>query len=384
MAVDATKIIDARAKAEVVWQDSQAVQSRKYMPKINTLGAILSQQTANFDQLKDRRNCGSVKLTWKALCAGTSTVLTGLTKVNSMLCTPTGSPSNTAVQTFTLDKIIKSSGFTIVDDLCQNVYEMEDLLTDGLLLQHKELVEKLSAYILAQTVSFKGANNFLDNGFATAAGGNLYKISAFDANAAVLVPYLLRVGEAHNMGDPFLLQGSAIYNNVYKDDKQAGTPADSGYSKMWADLNVVEDFKGFNALTMNNDFLMMDAGATALVTKYTGTAAPQTLKADYYLTTMPLLGGTIRDSQGEPLYVDVYHKREMVTIEEHGGVNRCVLGDTFQLELKFGYFLNPLACNAAYTGIIHFQKDMAIAPRGVQATLAPLPPDTMGLYQAIR
>lgn len=384
MAVDATKILDARAKAEETWQDSQAVKSRRYMPKTNTLTSILDQQTASFDPLKSRRNCGSIKLTWKALCPGNATIVTGMQKVNSMLCLPTGTPSNTAVSTYTLDKFIQSSGFTIVDDLCNNMYELEELLADGLMIQHKEIAEKLSAYVLAQTVSMKGANNYLDGGFASAAAGNLYEISAWDASAASLVPYLLRVGEAHNMTNPFLMQGSAIYNNLYKDGKQQGTPADSGYAKMWDDLSVVEDFKGFNALGMNDDFLLMDAGATALVTKYTGTATPTQLKSDYHLTTMPLLGGTIRDNQGEPLYVDVYHTRGMVAAETVGGVNRCFIGDTFQLELKFGYFLNPLACNDNYTGIIHFKKNATIAPRGVNATLAKMPPAAMGTYQGIR
>ena len=384
MAIAATKIIDARVRAEEIWADSQAVKSRQYMPKMKLTQTILGQQTADFSALKDRRNCGKVKVTWKALCQGTATLQTGITKINSFMCNISGTPSDTAVQEYTMDSAIQSSGFTITDDLCQNVYQLDELIADGLLMQHKEVVEKLGAFIIAKLVSFKGANNYLGNGLITAAAGNLYKIAGFDAVASTMVPYLLRAADNNEMGNPILLQGDALYNNLYRDNKQQDTQNDNGYMKMWNDLNIVEDFKTFNAASMNNDFLFIDSGAVALVTKYSGTEQPQELGWGEYLTTMPLLGGILVDAQGEQILVDVYQKRQKVVIETVGGKDRCVWGTTYQLELKLGMFLNPVACNNNYTGIIHFQKDDTLTPKGVSATWAKVPPEAMGVYQAIR
>ena len=83
MAVTATKILDAKVAAEQAWADSQAIKSRRYMPPMKTVGTILSQQTARLDALKDRRNCGTMKVGWKALCQGTPSITTGISKINA-------------------------------------------------------------------------------------------------------------------------------------------------------------------------------------------------------------------------------------------------------------------------------------------------------------
>lgn len=383
MTVIATKILDARAAAEEAWADSQAVKSRRYMPPLKTVGTILSQQTARLEPLKSRRNCGTMKVGWKALCQGTPSITTGITKINTFLCDIVGTGSNTAVATYTMDTAITSSGFEIEDDDCENLYTTEQLLTDGLLLQHKEIVEKLNEFVMSKLVSFAGANNYLGNGLVTDAGGDLYKVSSYDANAATLVPYLLRAADINKMSDPFVFTGDALYNNKYVDAKQKGTAADKGYWDMWGDAAIVEDFLTFNNLSMPNDFFFVDAGSVAIVTKYTGSAIPEEKDYGFWLSTQPLLGGIIRDNAGEPLYVDVYHKRQKRTKETVGGKTRCVMVDTFVLELKVNVFLNPLACNNNYTGVINFQKDATIPPFGVPASFAKLPDESMGAYQAV-
>jgi hypothetical protein len=383
MAVTATKILDAKVAAEQAWADSQAIKSRRYMPPMKTVGTILSQQTARLDALKDRRNCGTMKVGWKALCQGTPSITTGITKINTFLCNITGTGSNTAVATYTMDTEITSSGFTIEDDDCENMYTTEQLLTDGLLLQHKEIVEKLNDFVMSKLVTFAGDNLYLGNGLVTDAGGDLFKVSAYDANAATLVPYLSRAADINKMSDPFLFTGDALYNNKYIDQHQAGTPADKGYWKMWGEVATVEDFLTFNNLNMPNDFFYVDAGSVAIVTKYTGTLVPQEKDYGFWVSTQPLLGGILRDNAGEPIYVDVYHKRGKVVKETVNGQDRCVMADTFKLALKVNVFLNPLACNNDYTGVIHFQKDATIPPFGVPAQFAKLPDESMGAYQAI-
>lgn len=383
MPITATQFLDARIKAETDWQDSQAVKSRGYMPAMDTLLAILGQQTARFAPLKDRNNCGSVKVTWENACPVDSTIITGITKVNAMLCAPTGIGSSTTTADYGITKLLQSPGFTITDDQCQNTYDTVELIARGLLADHKSMAEKLCKYILAQLVTFSGANNYLGNGLITQAAGNINKISSYDAVAATMVPYLLRAADSNNMTAPFLLQGDMIYNNLYVDSKQEGTPADRGYMKMWRDLQVTEDFKAFAALSMSTDAFLIDYGSTALVTKYAGSTTQREIVADYYITSVPLMGGIFRDANGEPIMIDLYRRHQMVTVETVGGQTRCVEGDVFTHEMKFDYLLNPVACNNGYTGVIHYKKDATIAPFGVPASYAKIPEFAGQTYQAI-
>ena len=326
-----TALAHIQVKADSIWMDR--IQREDYVPEANVVKCIIDQTTAQFGELKGKKD-PTIDVGWINACDVSAASCTD--------CTISGSELSTNIEEYELSRT-QCAEFTVCEeDFRQNFFNIEDVIAKGFLKASLALDEWWAGQVVAVLNANVGVNELGDSGKGNVSGTTTYILPAYwDAN---LFGYFARAAIVNRFKRPMLISGANLFESKFIADFESCCENKSG---KFGTMDVCFDL--FNIDSVNTPDLMtymLNKGALAFVTKayYAGNSAANPVKyMDQHRWSMPsfYLPGVV---------YDVHYDNECSS-------QSCGDFMTHNFKVKtFGdILLNPVGCTATRTGILEFE-----------------------------
>lgn len=327
---------EIQLKTEQIWADNAA--NKDYLGEVEALTAIRAQQTVRLAPLQNPEKDDTVKLIWVKDCDETIADC-------SDECTVGGAELETACETHTLD-LCKTVGFTVDEKAMRtNVTDVNELIAKGFLRKMKTLDEYLAQQLVNEVYLMRGVNQY-SGGKGTVAGFNTTVPAAFWGPS--LFSYFGLVAKKNKFSSPYLLSGTNLYEAAWNTRMNTANSDGKGAANMFGSMTTYFDvFNIDSELDPLKLTFMLDSNAVAFVSKNYYKWSAGSPEADKYGGLGSSVGQKYQiESKNLPgVFYDVTHKIvcESNEIKHH-----------FSLQLKAGFFRNPVGCNLNNTGILTF------------------------------
>lgn len=336
---DCGRRLQIKAMANTLFQDD--VRRAEYVPESDTAQMILGMQTANLPQLTQPTKDDTVKAVWVDDCDDE----------DGEDCAPTCEISGDQLGDNCTDYVLdecKQKAFSVTEEIFRTRIESpEEVAAIGLL---KKLL------LMDRTVS-KAAIQFLDDN----AGTNLYD-ATYNAEYTVagdttsipsaawnpdLFGYLAKVKAINKLNNMRILDSGRLFRSFWKADMETTNPdGTSNQRKMNSMGNPTFDLFQISPT--------LGADATFLINPNSA--------AIFFKSRFSAYGARGRDMYGDFGYQNwstvaspslpgvIYDLVFQEKCDNSGGARDVVR--SWQVETRFGIFLNPLGCTTGRTGIL--------------------------------
>lgn len=295
---------------------------KQYQPFADSLKAVMANQTATFTDLKDPSKKKTVEVEFIQTC--------GLDDQACTDCTMGGSEVSTNTQTLAIN-ICREVPFVIDENkFIGNDFDKEDAIAKAFMQADKQLVEYLNGQVIATIEANLGVNAFIGGKGTVAGTATTINAANWDAK---LLAYFERVRVLNKMQNPYILDGSNLFEQVYG----AKLMTDKTDDNFFGTLNYYSDLSGIDAAnTPNLKTYLIDRGALAVTSKIFYPNLIEYKDANRYSIPSQAMPG---------ISYDVYYK------------NSCY-GEFYKHEFKVVLHAlvaaAPTGCSATDTGILAF------------------------------
>ena len=338
----ATELFDIIVREDELWDDPRS--RRLYEPKIETLRAVLENQTARVERLANTMD-QDVKITYiDATSIGTQAI--------SASCTPAGAQLETKGVLIQLTDSREATPFKvpIYSSLRNNRETTQRLMATGMLMQRKQLDEYLDQGVAAKLLANAGQNKDTTGEFNADVTTDSTYIPANQWDEDI-IPYFAMTADLNRFASPYFVHGANLYmlakvaapKDSLNDDERDFLAKYQMYAHYW-------DTHNFAALNENNLTLMIDAGAVAFASVNYHTDTPDNIAADVSLFRVP---SRATYNNGTPIaYYDVFIQRQCLVVN-----GQKEWYDVVEMKLpKWGLIVNPATFQTGNNGILEFRK----------------------------
>lgn len=270
MAITATVLTTALVKQELMWADSQ--RKADYQANAVAANAIIENTTARLEILSDvsDKKTRKAKIYWNDVCG----VTPGTTAPN--FCTISGTAPNSAAKEFEITKYATSS-FELDEALyVNNTLMIPEVFADTLLKHLKALDEKIAQVAVASLDSFVQANaNQSGIGCSDATGTWVETFVNPSYWSPSIMGYFKKTAILNKFSNPFLLDGSNLFDHYWNAQMNAGNGDGSGAKTMFDQIKFYSDLFNVDAVADKSTF-MINRGTVAFASKAWFTGVSQT------------------------------------------------------------------------------------------------------------
>jgi hypothetical protein len=270
MAITATVLTTALVKQELMWADSQ--RKADYQANAVAANAIIENTTARLEILSDvsDKKTRKAKIYWNDVCG----VTPGTTAPN--FCTISGTAPNSAAKEFEITKYATSS-FELDEALyVSNTLMIPEVFADTLLKHLKALDEKIAQVAVASLDSFVQANaNQSGIGCSDATGTWVETFVNPSYWSPSIMGYFKKTAILNKFSNPFLLDGSNLFDHYWNAQMNAGNGDGSGAKTMFDQIKFYSDLFNVDAVADKSTF-MINRGTVAFASKAWFTGVSQT------------------------------------------------------------------------------------------------------------
>jgi hypothetical protein len=320
-------------KAEMMWKDSAL--NQEYIPHSDAAIAVLSNQTARFQELQDPNKDNKVLVNFVNPC-GIEVADCG------DLCDIDGNELSTGGKEYELDLCKSTAGFKIDRyKFRTNTYTYEEFAAIGLLQHIKALDEWWSAQVLAKLKAFAGINLAVATGDISAYGMTFVngstQIAASDYNLD-LVTSLAHQQIVNNMPSGYIIDSGYLWKPIENAKLAAGNGEGKGDAAKANALagRVTFDMFNFKKAGITEEMFMVNPGAVAFKTRARNPATPQTIGGKVQMTVYKVKSRILPGVE-----YDVYYTLKCDTDPI---TKQMRISDVWNFRTEGGIFLNPEGC----------------------------------------
>ena len=352
------QLAEQQASLEQLWAEPQ--KQKNYTPRVDSIKAILEQQTAILSPIEDADKEYDFKVKFVDHTVGAPATLTQ----NDDCANALGTEGTGKTQTYALD-YKKSLTFSVErDQLEKSFLPGSELIAVGQAGVIKGLLEDFNATIPAALDTNRATPVAAlvtgATGWATDIPNKEIEIATANWQAENIIPQLMKVSRLRRNGSHIIMDGGSLFNEYYKGLKSVPNGEGKLVNEMYQDIPYRHDLDAFAAASLTSSFYMVDPGTVAIANraKYPGIAQAkmtQGASGNYLRYSLPVnipgLPGMVFVNQGslikQNLIFDVQY-----SIVCSGGKEY----DTWKFILRAGVFFNPVRLATTNTGIDKFTK----------------------------
>lgn len=354
------QLSEQQFRLESLWAEPN--KQKSYTPRVDSLKAILEQQTAILAPVEDPEKEYDFRVKWVDHTPITPVVLT-----QNDDCTNTvGSEGVGKTQTFALD-YKKAATFSVeLDQLEKSFISGDDMIATGQAQAIKSLLEDFNATIPAAIETNRGTPLA---GYVTGGVGpwvldtpnRELEIPTASWSIANIIPQLMRVKRLARFADAIIMDGGSLFNEYYAALRTEVNADGKTAATMLGDIPYRHDLDGYSAASLTSSFHMIDPGTIAIANraKYPGIAQAQMThgaSGSYLRYSIPVniagLPQMVFVNQGSQIKQSLNIDVQYSIVCGAGGKEFA----TWKLILRAGVFFNPVRNLATNTGILKFTK----------------------------
>lgn len=270
MAITASELTTALVKQELMWADSQKKQD--YEANVVTANALIENTTAKLEIVQDTsdQKKRKAKIYWNEVCGITPSTGT------PSYCTPNGTKPNSNGIEYDIAKKV-SSAFKIDEaDYVNNALMIPDVFADTLLKHMKALDEKIAQVAVSSLDSFVQINaNQAGIGCSDASGDWVETFINPQYWSPSIMGYFKKTAILNKFNNPFLIDGSNLYDHYFNAQMNAGNDNGKGAKAMFDSMKFYSDLFNIDAVADKSTF-MVNRGTVAFASKAWWTGVSQT------------------------------------------------------------------------------------------------------------
>lgn len=270
MAITATELTTALVKQELLWADSQKKQD--YVANVVAANALIENTTAKLEIITDTsdKKKRKVKIYWNEVCG----ITPGTTAPN--YCTISGTKPNSNAIEYDITKYVTSK-FTIDEaDYVNNTLRIPEVFADTLLKHMKAMDEKIAQVSVSSLDSFVQPNaNQSGIGCSDETGDWVETFIDPAFWNPTIMGYFQKTATLNEFNNPFLLDGSNLYDHYWNAIKNAGNANGPGAKAMFEAMKFYSDLKNVDLVSPQSTYLI-NRGTVAFASKAWWTGVSQT------------------------------------------------------------------------------------------------------------
>lgn len=318
-----SKLLQLRMKAELMWKDSQHAQS--YTPQSEAAKAVLENQTARFEALKDRNKDHKIGVTWINACA----VKAEDCESN---CDIDEDELESEIKEYEVD-ICKKAGFSVdAEKMRTNDYNLEEVVSTGFASAIKVLDEFWAGQVLAKLALYAGGNAF-PAPFTFDVATQTTQVPTAQYNIK-LAANLLQQASLNQMGNPYFIDNGSLYLDWINAQLDGGNLDGKGDVSRIAQFKMYFDQFNFAKSGVTTDTFMISRGALAFQTKNRHPDMPTPIGGKVAQTVY-----TIPSISLPNVRYDVYYELKCKTVN-----GKAHYMHSWRLETQGMIALNPEGC----------------------------------------
>jgi len=322
-------LVVVKNKMEQMWADS--VVQKQYTPQANSALAVLTEQTAQFVELKDSMKDNTVRVEWIDHCAG------GVTDCTDE-CTITGSEAEATCEDYTIS-ICKETEFVVKDlTFRTSSFSREEVLARGWMNSLKRLDEEIARTVVAKIDSFVGVNPYT-TGLGNVVGTDTFVSASFWT--AEIMAYLAQVSVLNKSQDVYILDGDNLFQQTWMAGYNQANANQGSQAPMLNSIRKYFDLFNVESVVGAKKTFLIDKSAVALVSKVRYPSTPEQI-----LNGANVIRWSTPSQYLPNISYDVIYKTE------------CSGSDIFhkyKFIARFDVFQNPTSsCDTTNTGVLSF------------------------------
>jgi len=316
-------------KMEQMWADS--VVQKQYTPQANSALAVLTEQTAQFIDLKNSLKDVDVRIEWIDHCAG------GVTDCTDE-CSITGTEAQATCEDYAIS-ICKETEFVVKDlTFRTSSFSREEVTARGWMNSLKRLDEEIAKTVVAKIDSFAGVNPYV-GGIGNVVGTDTFVSGAYWT--AEIMSYLAQVSILNKSQDVYILDGDNLFQQTWMAQYNQANANGGSQIGMLSSIRKYFDLFNVNAVVGAKKTFLIDKGAVALISKVRYPSTPEQI-----LNGANVIRWSVPSNYLPNIAYDVVYQTE------------CSGSDIFhkyKFIARFDVFLNPTsACDTTNTGVLSF------------------------------
>lgn len=324
-----SELLVIQAKAEAIFNDD--VRNADVTPFAESAIALLQNQTATFEALKDADKDREIKVTWVQACDMEVVDCTDQ-------CNISGEEAGSLCQNYALG-VCKETSFSVTD----NVFRTSTLSADEVVARKmatalKALDEFWAQQVVAKLVLFAGVNQ-LTAPYTVA--GTETQVPAAAMNAS-FNGYLALAMAYNKMKSMYMLSGTSLYlTNWNAEQESANAQNGAANQRKMQTFKKYFDLFNVDTVTAANTVFLINPSAAAMVTKTRFSTVPIEVKGKNINQKRYTVASNVLPN----VFYDVYYELGCANDDITYSWKIVTRGDIFQ---------NPLGCTSTRTGILQF------------------------------
>lgn len=259
MALTCAILTESFVKAEEMFMDS--AKNQDYKANVVAANAIVENTTAKVDVVNDDQKKRVAKIYWNSLCA--PTVIT----TTPDYCDFGGDKPNSECKTYEILK--KASSEFSIDEADYKNSNLDFALAyaDSLMKTMKAVDEKIAQVVVSTIDSFSSVNKF-EGGIGCSDATGLFATTFIEPSLWTpdVIGYFIQAGIMNKFANPFLLDGSNLFQHAWKATQNAGNADGKGAKTMFDQIKYYSDLFNVEAVSPKKTF-MIDRGAVAFAAR---------------------------------------------------------------------------------------------------------------------
>ena len=352
------QLAEQQASLEQLWAEPQ--KQKNYTPRVDSLKAILEQQTAILSPLEDSEKEHDFKVKFVDHVVGAPASFAQ----NDNCANVKGTEGTGKTVTFALDYKKELTYSVERDQLEKSLLPGSEMIAIGQAGVIRALLEDFNATIPAALDTNRGTPTAAlvagATGWATDIPNKEIEIATANWQAENIIPQLMKVSRLRRNASHIIMDGGSLFNEYYKGLKSVPNADGKLVNEMYNDIPYRHDLDAFAAASLTSSFYVIDPGTVAIANraKYPSIAQAKMThgaSGSYLRYSLPV------NIPGMPAMMFVGQggliKQNLVFDVQYGIV--CDGGkeyDTWNFKLRAGVFFNPVRLAATNTGIDKFTK----------------------------
>lgn len=329
-----SKILQIQVKAEQMWADSKAVLQPTH---IDSVKAIMDNQTARFQELTDSPKQNKVVVTWLEDCNISTTDISDDCKLDGVELA-----SNSKEYEVNLGQ--QTSYKVDVRNERTNTYTTDEVVARGLMNRLNALDQYWAKLVLAQLKAASGTNK-APSPFTFNATDKTTYIPDAQYNQKVIAN-LIQQGILNDLNNPYFISDGEFFVDFLNANFDAANADGRGdYNRVQA-LNLYFDQVNFAKAGIDENLFMIDQSSVGLYTKA------------WYNSTPEFYGGDVQKTMYSVPSLNLpgvrYDVEYTMTCEKKAGVPHYY--HVFSIVTRGLFAVNPVACNDTNTGVLSYKK----------------------------
>lgn len=333
---DCGKLLEVKAKVAEIFQGG--VIEKEYVPDIEPALAVLENQTANFEILKDPEKDREVKVYWPDDCDDE----------DPTSCTPRcsldGDPIGDNCANYALTECFEKSFSVTERQFRTSLHSREEVVARAMLKKMKLMDEFWAAKVLAFLNASAGVNSYPGqyqvSGNSTYVPAHAWNPDIFGYIDTVLWKNKLNAGVK-------MLSGTLLKQYMWKIGMEVSDPTGASAQAKMTSFGVPYFDRRMDDILGEKAVLLFDPNSVALVTKAENAAyGPNGRVVD--TESGPRVRMYTQESMNLPGVVyDLYYQEVCTSSPDD-------IKHTWKIVTRGDNFLNPLGCNNDRTGVLKF------------------------------